>query len=46
MLDELLGYIKSFPNVWFGTHLDIAREWRRDRVEQGTWDEPALTAAG
>jgi peptidoglycan/xylan/chitin deacetylase (PgdA/CDA1 family) len=44
MLDELLGYIKSFPNVWFGTHLEVAEEWRRGQVEQGTWDEPAVAA--
>ena len=44
MLDELFGYIESFPNVWFGTHLDVAQEWRRGQVEQGTWDEPAVAS--
>jgi peptidoglycan/xylan/chitin deacetylase (PgdA/CDA1 family) len=44
MLDELLGYIKSNPNVWFGTHLEVAEEWRRGQVEQGTWDEPAVAS--
>ena len=44
MLDELVGYIKSFPDVWFGTHLEVAEEWRRMQVEQGTWD-PAVAAA-
>jgi peptidoglycan/xylan/chitin deacetylase (PgdA/CDA1 family) len=44
MLDELLGYIKSYPNVWFGTHLEVAEEWRRGQVEQGTWVEPAVAS--
>jgi hypothetical protein len=44
MLDELLGYIKSNPNVWFGTHLEVAEEWRRGQVEQGTWVEPAVAS--
>ena len=44
MLDELIGYIKTFPDVWFATHLDVAEEWRRNQVEQGTWDEPAVAA--
>ena len=38
MLDELIEYIKSFPDVWFGTHLEVAEEWRRSQVEQGSWD--------
>lgn len=38
MLDELIAYIKGFPDVWFGTHLEVAEEWRRLQVEQGTWD--------
>jgi peptidoglycan/xylan/chitin deacetylase (PgdA/CDA1 family) len=38
MLDELLTYIEGFPNVWFGTHLDVAEEWRRGQVAQGTWE--------
>jgi cell division protein FtsL len=41
MLDELIRYIRSFPDVWFATHLDAAEEWRRLQVEQGTW-EPAV----
>jgi peptidoglycan/xylan/chitin deacetylase (PgdA/CDA1 family) len=44
MLDELIGYIKTFPDVWFATHLDVAEEWRRNQVEQGTWDDPAVAA--
>ena len=44
MLDQLVDYIKSFPDVWFATHLDVAEEWRRNEVEQGTWDEPAVAA--
>jgi hypothetical protein len=43
MLDELIQYIKSFPDVWFATHLDVAEEWRRLQVGQGTW-EPAAVA--
>jgi peptidoglycan-N-acetylglucosamine deacetylase len=45
MLDELIQYIKSFPDVWFATHLDVAEEWRRLQVEQGSW-EPAAVATG
>jgi peptidoglycan-N-acetylglucosamine deacetylase len=37
MLDELLAYIKGFPDVWFGTHLEVAEEWRRGQVERGIW---------
>ena len=44
MLDELIAYIKSLPDVWFATHLEVAQEWRRNQVEQGTWDEPAVAA--
>jgi hypothetical protein len=43
MLDELIQYIKSFPDVWFATHLDVAEEWRRLQVEHDTW-EPAVVA--
>ena len=39
MLDELITFIKGFPNVWFAHHLDVAEEWRRMQTEQGTWDE-------
>jgi peptidoglycan/xylan/chitin deacetylase (PgdA/CDA1 family) len=38
MLDELLTWIRGFPDVWFGHHLDVAREWRRTRQAAGTWD--------
>lgn len=38
MLDELITYIKSFGDVWFGTHLEVAEEWRRNQVALGTWD--------
>jgi peptidoglycan-N-acetylglucosamine deacetylase len=44
MLDELLAYIKGFPDVWFGTHLEVAQEWRRAQVEQGTWDAHVAAA--
>lgn len=44
MLDELLSYIKSFPDVWFGTHLQVAEQWRRGQIEQGGWDAEAVTA--
>ena len=37
MLDELLGYIRSFPDVWFATHLDVGLAWRRAREEDGSW---------
>lgn len=38
MLDQLLTWIKSFPNVWFDHHLGVAREWRRTHETAGTWD--------
>ena len=38
MLDELVTWIKGFPNVWFGHHLDVAREWRRLQEAAGAWD--------
>jgi peptidoglycan-N-acetylglucosamine deacetylase len=37
MLDELIGYITSFEDVWFATHLDVAEEWRRGAAESGAW---------
>jgi peptidoglycan/xylan/chitin deacetylase (PgdA/CDA1 family) len=42
MLEELITYIKSFPDVWFATHLDVATEWRRLQEEQATWHQPAV----
>ena len=30
LLDQLFTYIKSFPDVWFATHLEVAEEWRSD----------------
>jgi peptidoglycan-N-acetylglucosamine deacetylase len=44
MLDELIGYIKSFPDVWFATHLDVAAEWRRRQIDERTWDETTAAA--
>jgi peptidoglycan/xylan/chitin deacetylase (PgdA/CDA1 family) len=44
MLDQLIEYIKSFPDVWFGTHLEVGEEWRRGQVEQGSWDTPDVVA--
>lgn len=44
MLDELLAYMKSLPNVWFAHHLDVATEWKRMQTEQGTWDVEVATA--
>lgn len=41
MLDELITYIKGFGDVWFGTHLEVAEEWRRNQEAQGTWAQPA-----
>jgi peptidoglycan-N-acetylglucosamine deacetylase len=46
LLNELIEYIKSFPDVWFATHLAVGEEWRRLQVEQGTWDAPLALAAG
>ena len=39
MLEELISYVTSFPDVWVAHHLDVAEEWRRLQLEQGTWDE-------
>jgi hypothetical protein len=41
MLDELITYITGFGDVWFGTHLDVAEEYKRNQVAQGTWDAAA-----
>jgi len=38
MLDELIRYIKGFPDVWFATHLEVAEEWRREQVADRRWD--------
>jgi peptidoglycan/xylan/chitin deacetylase (PgdA/CDA1 family) len=43
MLDELVAYIRSFPDVWFASHLDVATEWRRLRRLDGTWDLDVAT---
>ena len=45
MLDELISYIRSFGDVWFATHLDVAVQWRRNQVAQGAWDAQARAAA-
>jgi peptidoglycan/xylan/chitin deacetylase (PgdA/CDA1 family) len=45
MLDELISYISSFPDVWFATHLEVAEEWRALREADGTWAEPEVAAA-
>jgi peptidoglycan-N-acetylglucosamine deacetylase len=46
MLDELITYIKGHGDVWFGTHLEVAEEYRRNQVAQGTWASGAAAAAG
>jgi hypothetical protein len=38
MLDELITFIKGFPDVWFAHHLDVARDWRRRQEEAGLWE--------
>lgn len=45
LLDELITYIRSFDDVWFATHLDVAQEWRRSQVTQGTWDQQVRAEA-
>ena len=37
MLDELIRYIQSFPDVWFAHHLDVADEWRAMQERAGQW---------
>jgi peptidoglycan/xylan/chitin deacetylase (PgdA/CDA1 family) len=44
MLDELVEYIKSFPDVWFASHLDVATEWRALQEGAGSWAGEALDA--
>jgi peptidoglycan/xylan/chitin deacetylase (PgdA/CDA1 family) len=44
MLDELLSYIKGHDDVWFGTHLDVATEWRANAERDGTWDAESAVA--
>lgn len=38
MLEELIRYAQSFPDVWFAHHLDVAREYRRLQEAAGSWD--------
>ena len=38
MLDELIDYIKSFPDVWFAHAPRRRRGMAAAQVEQGTWD--------
>lgn len=45
MLEELILYMKSFPDVWFTTHLQVAEEWRRGQLVQGTWASQARAAS-
>ena len=44
MLRELIEYIEGHGDVWFATHLEVAEEWRRLQVEQGTWN-PVMAIA-
>jgi hypothetical protein len=37
MLDELIQYIRTFPNVWFAHHLDVADEWRATQERTQQW---------
>ena len=38
LLDQLFTYMKSFPDVWFATHLEVAEEWRRMQESAGLWE--------
>lgn len=40
MLEELIRYAQSFPDVWFAHHLDVAREYKRLQEAAGSWDAP------
>jgi peptidoglycan/xylan/chitin deacetylase (PgdA/CDA1 family) len=44
MLEELIEYVKSFSDVWFASHFEVATEWRALRESEDMWDE-ALTGA-
>ncbi len=44
MLDELLRYMKTFPDVWFANHLDVADEWRAMQERSGRWGADAESA--
>lgn len=44
MLEELILYMKGFPDVWFATHLQVAEEWRRGQLTQGAWISQAHAA--
>ena len=39
LMDELLPYIAGHDDVWFGTHLEVAEEWRAMQERAGTWEE-------
>jgi hypothetical protein len=46
MLEELIEYIKSFSDVWFASHVEVAAEWRALQEGEGMWDEAAAGALG
>jgi peptidoglycan-N-acetylglucosamine deacetylase len=43
MLEELMEYIKSFSDVWFASHFEVATEWRALQEGEGLWDGQAAT---
>jgi peptidoglycan-N-acetylglucosamine deacetylase len=45
MLDDLIQYMKGFPDVWFAHHLDVADEWRRIQERARSWETSATPAA-
>lgn len=44
MLDELIQYMQSFPDVWFANHLDVADEWRAMQERAGRWEQDPAPA--
>ena len=46
MLDELITYIRSFGDVWFATHLQVAEEWRRNHQAHGAWAPQGQATTG
>lgn len=45
MLEELIEYIKSFSDVWFASHVEVATEWRALQESEGLWAGEAATGA-
>jgi hypothetical protein len=39
MLDQILGYMKEAPGVWFVRHDDLARWVMENEIDEWTYEE-------